>query len=75
MDVALLPLGPGCQSMADMEIVDAIDKLQPEYFIPIHFTSNLAAEIFVGAFSDEISDCSGCVTMRLEYFTSYTFEL
>ena len=74
VDVALLPLGPGCQSMADMEIVDAIDKLQPAYFIPIHFTSNLAAEIFVGAFEDDIADCSDCVVLRLEYFTSYTFE-
>ncbi|MHA2078833.1 MAG: MBL fold metallo-hydrolase [Candidatus Thorarchaeota archaeon] len=74
VDVALLPLGPGCQSMADMEIVDAIDMLQPEYFIPIHFTNNVAAELFVLGFSDEIADCSDCVVMNLEYFSSHTFE-
>jgi L-ascorbate metabolism protein UlaG (beta-lactamase superfamily) len=74
MDVVLLPLGPGCQSMADLEVVDAIDKLQPDYFIPIHFESDLSCELFTGAFTDEIEACSDCIIMRLEYFSSYTFE-
>ena len=74
VDVALLPLGPGCQSMADMEVVDAIDKLQPNYFIPIHFTYNYYASNFVMVFDEEIAACSDCVPMSLEYFSSYMFE-
>jgi L-ascorbate metabolism protein UlaG (beta-lactamase superfamily) len=74
MDVVLLPLGPGCQSMADLEVVDAINKLQPAYFIPIHFEHNLSAELWVLSFSDEMADCSDCVPIFLEYFSSYTFE-
>ncbi len=74
MDVVLLPLGPGCQSMADLEVVDAIDKLQPDYFIPIHFPYNAASALFIQAFSDEIAECSTCTSICLEYFSSYTFE-
>ena len=73
MDVVLLPLGPGCQAMTGLEVVDAIDKLQPRYFIPIH-TTNLNAEIFVGAYTDEIQECSSCVPIFLRHFESYTFE-
>ena len=36
IDVVLLPLGLGCQTKADMEIIDIIEVIQPEYFIPIH---------------------------------------
>ncbi|MBY8998851.1 MAG: MBL fold metallo-hydrolase [Candidatus Thorarchaeota archaeon] len=74
MDVVLLPLGPGCQSMAGLEVVDAIAKLQPDYFIPIHFDYNLQCELFVQAYADEIADCSDCTPISLEYFSSYTFE-
>jgi L-ascorbate metabolism protein UlaG (beta-lactamase superfamily) len=74
MDVVLLPLGPGCQSMAGVEIIDAIDKLQPDYFIPIHFDYNLASELFVQAYTDEIQDCSDCTPMWLYYWESYIFE-
>ena len=73
MDVVLLPLGPGCQAMTGLEVVDAIDKLQPDYFIPIH-TTNLDAELFVAAYTDEIQACSDCTPMWLEHFESYTFE-
>jgi L-ascorbate metabolism protein UlaG (beta-lactamase superfamily) len=74
MDVVLLPLGPGCQSMADLEVVDAIHKLQSDYFIPIHFEHNTIAELWVLSFSDEIADCSDCDPIFLVYFSSYTFE-
>jgi L-ascorbate metabolism protein UlaG (beta-lactamase superfamily) len=73
MDVVLLPLGPGCQSMTGLEVVDAIDKLQPGYFIPIH-TTNLDAELFVSAYTDEIAACSDCAPMWLEHWESHTFE-
>ncbi len=73
MDVVLLPLGPGCQAMTGLEVVDAIEKLQPHYFIPIH-TTNLDAEIFVGAYTDEIQAVSDCVPIWIRHFESYTFE-
>lgn len=73
MDVVLLPLGPGCQAMTGLEVVDAVDKLQPGYFIPIH-TTDLDAEIFVGAYTDEIEACSDCTPMWIEHFDSYSFE-
>ena len=74
MDVVLLPLGPGCQSMAGLEVVDAIAKLQPDYFIPIHFPYNHEGEVFVQAYTDEIQECSDCIPIFLEYWSSYTFE-
>lgn len=74
MDVVLLPLGPGCQSMAGVEVVDAIAKLQPDYFIPIHFEYNIYAENFVTAYGDDIAACSDCTPLALAYFSSYTFE-
>ena len=73
IDVALLPLGPGCQSMTGMEVVDAIAKLQPGHFIPIHAT-NLNAELFVSAYEDEIAEVSECHPFWLEHFASYIFE-
>jgi L-ascorbate metabolism protein UlaG (beta-lactamase superfamily) len=75
VDVALLPLGPGCQSMAGIEVVDAIGKLQPDYFIPIHFEYNLQSELFIQAYSDEIADCSDCTPIYLKYWSSHTFEV
>ncbi|MFW9797980.1 MAG: MBL fold metallo-hydrolase [Candidatus Thorarchaeota archaeon] len=74
MDVVLLPLGPGCQAMEGLEVVDAIAKLQPNYFIPIHFPYNLASELFIQAYSDEIADCSDCTAIYLHEWSSYTFE-
>jgi len=74
MNVVLLPLGPGCQSMAGVEVVDAIAKLQPDYFIPIHFESYLDVELFFLAYEDDILVCSDCTSIALAYFTSYTFD-
>lgn len=73
MDVVLLPLGPGCQAMTGLEVVDAIEKLQPVYFIPIH-TTDFDAEFFVSSYTDDIQACSDCTPMALEHFESYTFE-
>jgi L-ascorbate metabolism protein UlaG (beta-lactamase superfamily) len=73
IDVALLPLGPGCQSMAGEEVVDAIAKLQPRYFIPIHAT-NLDASQFIQAYEDDIAEVSECNAFCLEHFKLYTFN-
>lgn len=74
MDVVLLPLGPGCQAMTGDEVVDAIAKLQPDYFIPIHFQYNYYATNFVNTYDDDIAACSDCTPMALYYFESHTFE-
>ncbi len=74
IDVALLPMGPGCQAMTGEEIIDAIDKLQPNYYIPIHFESDLDAQIFVSAYEDEIAACADCTALFLGHFTSHIFE-
>jgi L-ascorbate metabolism protein UlaG (beta-lactamase superfamily) len=37
IDVVCLPLGPGCQSMAETEVADACNTIQPQYMIPLHF--------------------------------------
>ncbi len=73
VDVALLPLGPGCQAMTNEEVVDAIDRLQPVYFIPIHST-DYNSQIFINMYDDDIADCSDCMPLHLEHFTSYVFE-
>jgi L-ascorbate metabolism protein UlaG (beta-lactamase superfamily) len=73
IDVALLPLGPGCQSMAGVEVVDAIAKLQPRYFLPIH-TTDFEAEMFILTYEDDIAEVSECYPFWLEHFASYTFD-
>jgi len=70
VDIALLPLGPGCQTMADMEIVDVLDVIQPKYFIPIHY-SLFADYTFIETYGDLITNCE---IIRLEYFTSHKFR-
>jgi L-ascorbate metabolism protein UlaG (beta-lactamase superfamily) len=74
MDVVLLPLGPGCQAMTGDEVVDAIFKLQPDYFIPIHFEYNYYAESFIQGYEDDIAACSTCTPLALFYLETYVFE-
>jgi hypothetical protein len=58
IDVALLPLGPGCQTMTDYEVVQALQDISPDYFIPIHFAEG-ADVTFLEEYSDDIEalDC------------------
>jgi len=73
IDVALLPLGPGCQTMADDEVVDAILVIEPSYFVPIHFTEG-NNDRFVSRFGDSIEAGTYCEVCNLDHYTSYTFE-
>ncbi len=70
IDVALLPLGPGCQTMADMEIIDVIDVIQPVYFIPIHY-GPLADENFILSYGHLLTECE---LVHLAYFESHRFR-
>jgi L-ascorbate metabolism protein UlaG (beta-lactamase superfamily) len=72
INVACLPLGPGCQTMCDTEIVDVVRVIQPDYFIPIHYIEDSYNQ-FNRTYKRmvESEDCTACM---LEEFTSYTFE-
>jgi len=71
IDVACLPLGPGCQSMADVEVVSAIATLQARYFVPIHYTAG-ADHTFLTNYGSLITDCT---IVSLDYYQSHTFQI
>lgn len=71
IDIALLPLGPGCQTMAGMEVVDALDVIQPAYFIPIHYGTGVNDD-WVAAYGSMLTDCQ---IVNLSYFSSHVFAL
>jgi L-ascorbate metabolism protein UlaG (beta-lactamase superfamily) len=69
INVAMLPLGPGCQTMCDMEVVDVLDIIQPDYFVPIHFGAGVPTTFI--AYHGHLIDCE---IVNLDYYTSYTFH-
>ncbi|MCW4050108.1 MAG: MBL fold metallo-hydrolase [Candidatus Bathyarchaeota archaeon] len=73
ISVALLPLGPGCQTMANDEVVNVIQIIEPEYFIPIHFTEG-GNNQFVSRFRRSIEATTNCEICNLNYFTTHSFE-
>jgi L-ascorbate metabolism protein UlaG (beta-lactamase superfamily) len=73
IDVALLPLGPGCQTMADFEVVDAIRVIEPGHFVPIHFTEG-DNDQFVSRYRTMIESSTECEICNLDHYTSHTFE-
>ena len=72
IDLVLLPLGPGCQTMTDYDVVRVIETIEPNYFIPIHFTDE-GKESFIDLFKDDVEDC-GCRFINLNYYSSKTFS-
>ncbi|MHA2357587.1 MAG: MBL fold metallo-hydrolase [Candidatus Heimdallarchaeaceae archaeon] len=72
IDVALLPMGPGCQTMVDMEIVDAINMINPDYYIPIHFDSTSSCTSWQSTFGSYVTDCE---ILILDNYESYVFEI
>lgn len=69
IDLALLPLGPGCQTMYREEVCDALEVIQPKYFIPIHYAGDELA-----TFTSLYEDSLDCQMIALEYFTSHKFR-
>jgi hypothetical protein len=65
----MLPLGPGCQTMCDMEVVDVLDVIQPNYLVPIHYGTGVPDDFIYnyGHFVD-------CEIINLDYFTSHIFK-
>jgi L-ascorbate metabolism protein UlaG (beta-lactamase superfamily) len=72
IDVALLPLGPGCQTMYRSEVVDALRIINPSYFIPIHYEEE-ERHTFTTIYDVQIEDL-GITILNLDYFSSHTFN-
>ncbi len=72
VDIALLPLGPGCQTMTGIDVVNAIDMIKPDYFIPIHYTE-IVKEEFIAIYYVAVENC-GCEMLDLAYFGSIEFD-
>jgi L-ascorbate metabolism protein UlaG (beta-lactamase superfamily) len=71
IDVALLPLGPGCQTMANDEVVDALNVIQPRYFVPIHYAEGANHE-FAQTYGPFITNC---IFVNLEYYQAFNFPV
>lgn len=71
INVALLPLGPGCQTMYRSEVVDAIEVIEPDYFIPIHYTED-EFDTFCSLYDTQIENL-GCTMLAMTYFSSHIF--
>ncbi|MFX1476377.1 MAG: MBL fold metallo-hydrolase [Promethearchaeota archaeon] len=68
IEVALLPLGPGCQTMTDQEVVDALEEIDPQYFVPIHYNDDLNADdTFIATYGTQITSM-GIEIVHLEYY-------
>jgi L-ascorbate metabolism protein UlaG (beta-lactamase superfamily) len=74
VNVAMLPLGPGCQTMADGEIVTVLGVISPNYFIPIHFQED-ANDQFCSRFRNTIESSTGCEIYNLDHYTTHAFEI
>jgi len=72
IDVAMLPLGPGCQTMCDDEVVDALRAIRPNYFIPIHFTDG-ANDDFCDTYGNQI-EYLDIQIQNLDHFEACVFE-
>ena len=72
IDLAFLPLGPGCQTMTGIDVVRVVETIEPSFFIPIHYTED-AKESFVDQYKADVEAC-GCVFINLDYYDSYTFN-
>ncbi len=69
IDVAMLPLGPGCQTMAGYDIITVLNTINPDYFIPIHYAEG-ADETFLTTYATQLSDFE---VVHLSYFSDHRF--
>ncbi|MHA1930188.1 MAG: MBL fold metallo-hydrolase [Candidatus Thorarchaeota archaeon] len=73
IDVAFIPLGPGCQTCYEGEVVNIVDMIKPKYFIGIHFTVGYNDE-FETEFGSDIAAIDGCELINLDYWSSHVFQ-
>jgi L-ascorbate metabolism protein UlaG (beta-lactamase superfamily) len=69
IDVAMLPLGPGCQTMAGIDIISALSRINPHYFIPIHYAEG-ADDTFLDLYESQLIEYE---VVHLTYFSSHRF--
>lgn len=69
IDVALLPLGPGCQTMYNEEVVEALEVIQPRYFVPIHYAEGANIE-WINTYA---AQCTMCQIVNLAYWQPTIF--
>lgn len=74
INVAMLPLGPGCQTMFETEVVNVVQVIEPDYFIPLHFTVG-ANDQFVRSYGRSIESTTECEICNLDHYTTNTFEI
>jgi len=74
VDLAFLPLGPGCQTMADYEVVGALIRINPTYFIPIHYGEGVQ-DTWIAAYGDNVESETDCTPIVLDYWTMHSFDL
>ncbi len=74
INVAMLPLGPGCQTMYNEEVVNVLQVIEPDYFIPIHFAENVNDQ-FVSRYRSSISATTECEICNLDHYTTHTFQI
>jgi hypothetical protein len=72
IDLVLLPLGPGCQTMTDVDVVFVIERIAPSYFIPVHFSEDVK-ELFIYNYNTSVV-YFGCTLIDLDYYDSYIFN-
>ena len=72
INVAMLPLGPGCQTMYNDEVVAAIDRIDPDYFIPLHFTEGQNDQ-FCSRYRGSIEALTECEICNLDNFETHAF--
>ncbi|MFW9779316.1 MAG: MBL fold metallo-hydrolase [Candidatus Heimdallarchaeota archaeon] len=69
IDLVFLPLGPGCQTMTEIDVVRVVETIEPRYFIPIHFTAD-TKQLFVDLYTANVEAC-GCQLINLDYYEAY----
>ena len=65
IDVALLPI----LVFNSQDVLDSLDTIQPDYFIPVHYGGGGYAQTFADTYRDQIA----CDILVLAEFTSHTF--
>jgi len=60
--------------MGGYEVVEAIQALEVNYFIPIHFTEG-NEQLFMLQYGDDIADTTECEALALAHYEYHEFEL
>ncbi len=74
IDVAFVPLGPGCQACYEDEVVNVADMIKPNYFVGMHYATGYNVD-FENEFGEDIAAINDCVLINMGYWSSYTFQI